>query len=73
VEIESATKGDAMIRQCTDADIGAIDSIINQAANAYRGVIPADCWHEPYMTRSALLAEIASGVNFWGWGMNRGF
>jgi GNAT superfamily N-acetyltransferase len=56
-----------MIRRCTDADIPTIDSIINQAANAYRGVIPADCWHEPYMTRSDLLAEIASGVNFWGW------
>lgn len=56
-----------MIRRCTDADVGTIDSIINQAAEAYRGVIPADCWHEPYMTRSDLLAEIASGVNFWGW------
>jgi len=56
-----------MIRRCTDADVGTIDCIINQAAEAYRGVIPADCWHEPYMTRSDLLAEIASGVNFWGW------
>src|SRR6185295_540190 len=40
---------------------------INEAAAAYRGVIPADCWHEPYMKRSELLAEIAAGVEFWGW------
>jgi len=56
-----------MIRRCTDADIPAIDAIINEAAQAYRVVIPADCWHEPYMTRSDLLAEIAAGVDFWGW------
>jgi N-acetylglutamate synthase-like GNAT family acetyltransferase len=56
-----------MIRRCTQADIPAIDAIINEAADAYRGVIPADCWHEPYMSRTALEAEIAAGVNFWGW------
>ena len=56
-----------MIRDCTDADIDAMNSIINEAALAYRGVIPADCWHEPYMTRAALLGEIAAGVRFRGW------
>jgi GNAT superfamily N-acetyltransferase len=56
-----------MIRPCGDADIAAIEEIINEAAAAYRGVIPADCWHEPYMQRSDLLAEIAAGVAFWGW------
>jgi GNAT superfamily N-acetyltransferase len=56
-----------MIRDCTDADIDAMSSIINEAALAYRGVIPADCWHEPYMTRAELLGEIASGVRFRGW------
>jgi len=56
-----------MIRHCTDADVGAIDAIINDAAEAYRGVIPPDCWHEPYMPRAALLAEIAAGVAFSGW------
>ena len=55
------------IRRCTQADIPAIDEIINEAAEAYRGVIPADCWHEPYMPRSELEAEIADGVEFWGW------
>lgn len=56
-----------MIRPCTDDDIPAIDAIINEAAVAYRGAIPADCWHEPYMTRSELREEIARGVRFSGW------
>ncbi len=56
-----------MIRRCTDVDVAGIDAIINEAAEAYRGVIPADCWHEPYMPRSDLLADIAAGVVFWGW------
>ena len=56
-----------MIRRCTVDDIPAIDAIINAAAVIYRGAIPDDCWHEPYMSRSELLAEIAAGVDFWGW------
>jgi GNAT superfamily N-acetyltransferase len=56
-----------MIRRCIDQDIPAVDVIINESAEAYRGVIPPDCWHEPYMSRAALEAEIAAGVNFWGW------
>lgn len=55
-----------MIRRCVDADIPAIAGIINESAEAYRGVIPADCWHEPYMSRPALEAEIIAGVRFWG-------
>jgi len=56
-----------MIRHCTDADFTAIEAIINEAAEAYRGAIPPDCWHEPYMAGADLMAEIAAGVNFWGW------
>ena len=56
-----------MIRRCTAADLATIDSIINEAAAKYRGVIPADCWHEPYMSRAELEREIAAGVNFSGW------
>jgi GNAT superfamily N-acetyltransferase len=56
-----------MIRRCTEDDVPAIDAIINDGATAYRGVIPADCWHEPYMDREHLLAEIAAGVEFSGW------
>ena len=55
-----------MIRHCTDADVAAMDAIINEAAQAYRGVIPPECWHEPYMPRSDLVAEIAAGAVFWG-------
>ena len=56
-----------MIRPCGEGDRDAIESIINEAAEAYRGVIPADRWHEPYMSREALEREIRAGVRFWGW------
>jgi GNAT superfamily N-acetyltransferase len=56
-----------MIRRCKNDDIPTVESIINKAAEAYRGVIPADCWHEPYMPRAELVDEIAKGVEFWGW------
>jgi GNAT superfamily N-acetyltransferase len=56
-----------MIRRCTDADVAAIESIINEAAQRYRGAIPDDCFHEPYMSRPELESEIAAGVQFWGW------
>lgn len=55
-----------MIRQCADADVPAIEAIVNEAAEAYRGIIPADRWHEPYMPRAELEGEIAAGVDFWG-------
>lgn len=55
-----------MIRQCTEQDFEAIFTIINDAAQAYRGVIPADCWHEPYMSREYLRHEMEAGVVFWG-------
>jgi GNAT superfamily N-acetyltransferase len=56
-----------MIRPCSEAEVPLIEAIINEAAGAYQGVIPADCWHEPYMSRVQLLAEIAANVQFWGW------
>jgi GNAT superfamily N-acetyltransferase len=56
-----------MIRKCTDADTPAMDVIINDAARAYRDAVPADCLHDPYMPEHELLAEIAAGVEFWGW------
>lgn len=56
-----------MIRLCSDADTPVIEAIINEAARAYQGAIPADCWHEPYMPHHELLAEMAAGVRFWGW------
>ena len=60
-----------MIRPCADGDFEVIEAVINDGAEAYRGVIPADRWHEPYMTGSALKTEIEAGVNFWGWDESR--
>jgi N-acetylglutamate synthase-like GNAT family acetyltransferase len=56
-----------MIRPCTNKDLDAVFSIINDAAQAYRGVIPADRYHEPYMSREYLQHEIDAGVVFWGY------
>ena len=55
----------ALIRKSGAADTAAILAIVNTAAQAYRGVIPADRWHEPYMPPDALAKEIADGVEFW--------
>jgi GNAT superfamily N-acetyltransferase len=56
-----------MMRACTTLDFEDIYEIINDAAQAYRGVIPEDRWHEPYMSRDALQHEIDDGVCFWGY------
>ena len=53
------------IRGSTPADVPAIFAIVNDAAQAYRGVIPADRWHEPYMPMDEVRSEIAAGVQFW--------
>lgn len=55
-----------MIRRCTEDDFEAIYSIVNDAATAYKGVIPVDRWHEPYMPKEELRREIDAGVLFWG-------
>jgi len=55
-----------MIRECREADFNTISEIINDAAQAYRGVIPEDRWHEPYMPIEELRCEIDDGVIFWG-------
>ena len=56
-----------MIRVCRSDELEVVASIVNAAAFAYRGVIPADRWHEPYMPASELDLEIAAGVEFWGY------
>jgi N-acetylglutamate synthase-like GNAT family acetyltransferase len=56
-----------MIRECLEDDFEAIYEIINDAAQAYRGIIPSDRWHDPYMPRKELLEEISSGVVFLGY------
>ena len=57
----------AQIRPCVAGDRAAILAIVNAAAEAYRGVIPADRWHEPYMPADELDGELAAGVTFWGY------
>ncbi len=53
-----------MIRKGTDEDFEEIFAIINDAAIAYKGVIPPDRWHEPYMTKEELQVQIEEGVRF---------
>jgi GNAT superfamily N-acetyltransferase len=55
-----------MIRPCNEQGFQEIWSVINDGAEVYRGIIPADHWNEPYMTREELRHEIEDGVTFWG-------
>jgi GNAT superfamily N-acetyltransferase len=55
-----------MIRICTESDLKTIFDIINDAAVAYKGIIPDDRWHEPYMPEEEVWHEIEDGVIFWG-------
>jgi len=54
-----------LIRKSVAEDFEAILAIVNDAAQAYRGVIPDDRWHEPYMSAAELAKEMADGVGFW--------
>jgi GNAT superfamily N-acetyltransferase len=54
------------VRRCTPSELAAIGAVINEAAEAYRGAIPADRWHEPYMRAAELEREVSEGVVFWG-------
>jgi len=56
-----------MIRRCDDRDFELIWAIINEAALAYKGIIPADLWTEPYMSKKELQHELEEGVVFWGY------
>lgn len=59
-----------MIRKCFEADFEKIHTIVNDAAQAYKGVIPADRWNDEYMTNIELREEINSGIEFWGYEEN---
>lgn len=56
-----------MIRELSSSDFNSILTVVNEAAQAYRGVIPGDRWKEPYMPSEELKEEIDSGVRFYGW------
>jgi GNAT superfamily N-acetyltransferase len=55
------------VRRCVEADFSRVYEVINDAAVAYKGAIPEDCWHEPYMSRESLRTEIGRGVDFFGY------
>ena len=54
-----------MIRACSNSDLTGIAQVINDGASAYRGVIPDDRWHDPYMPDDELARQVAAGVEFW--------
>jgi GNAT superfamily N-acetyltransferase len=54
------------IRPCDADDLPQVFAIINDAAQAYKGIIPADRWHDPYMAMDELEHEIDCGIEFWG-------
>ena len=56
-----------MIRRCDDRDFELIGAIVNDGAQAYKGIIPSDRWTEPYMSAEKLQHEIDDGVVFWGY------
>ena len=55
-----------MIRQCEKSDFNNLLEIINDAAQAYKGIIPDDRWNDPYMSDKELRTEIEDGTDFWG-------
>lgn len=55
-----------MIRTCGTHDLEQTWRVINQAAVAYKSVIPDDCWQELYMPRDELEAE-SREMTFFGW------
>ena len=59
-----------MIAEYTPKDISNIVNVINDAALKYKGVIPDDCWHEPYMSEKELTNEFDSGVRMFGCARN---
>jgi N-acetylglutamate synthase-like GNAT family acetyltransferase len=59
-----------MIIKCEPEDFEAICDIINDAAIAYKGIIPEDRWHDPYMPEEALQKQMEEGVEFWGYKEN---
>lgn len=61
------SSNDQKISPCAATDVPVIHEIINESAWAYKGVIPADRWHEPYMSLTELEGEMEKGVRFYGY------
>jgi GNAT superfamily N-acetyltransferase len=56
-----------MIRKVVPSEFKLVLSVVNDAAQAYKGIIPVDCWKEPYMTNEELWEEVELGVDFHGY------
>ena len=56
-----------MIREISSSDFDGVFRVVNDAAQAYRGIIPDDRWKEPYMPREELKEEIDAGIEFYSW------
>jgi GNAT superfamily N-acetyltransferase len=56
-----------MICRVSPSEYGSIVDVVNDAAQAYKGVIPTEVWKEPYMTVGELKEELERGVEFYGW------
>ena len=59
-----------MISECTKSDTSKILLIINDASIRYKGIIPDNCWHEPYMSEQELIDEFSDGVRIYGYNHN---
>ena len=59
-----------MIGEYKKADTSKILYIINNASLKYKGIIPDDCWHEPYMSEQELIDEFSDGVRMYGYHHN---
>ena len=59
-----------MINEYTKSDTSTILHIINDASLRYKGIIPDDCWHEPYMSEQELVDEFKDGVHMYGYHLN---
>ena len=59
-----------MISEYTINDSSKILYVINDAAAKYKGIIPDDCWHEPYMSEQELVEEFTDGVRMFGYNRN---
>ena len=56
-----------MIKECTKKNISDILHVINDASLKYKGIIPNDCWNEPYMSKQKLTNEFSNGVRMFGY------
>ena len=59
-----------MINEYTKNDTSTILHIINDASLRYKGIIPDDCWNEPYMSEQELIDEFNDGVRMYGYHLN---